>query len=88
MRALNGFHNNIARHLTNKQARRIHPAVDDWMYTSAEDALEETNLLPVEDYIIKRKQNLLHWAQNRQTFLEARNLEQLMEQKGRFWCHT
>jgi hypothetical protein len=83
--ALTGFHQNVARAITNKQPRRVHPSIDVWLYSNADDALEEANLLPLESYIIKQKSKLLHWAQNREHFHTARRIEHLMSQPGMFW---
>jgi Reverse transcriptase (RNA-dependent DNA polymerase) len=85
IKALTGFHQNVARLITNKQPRRVHPSIDVWLYSNADDALEEANLLPLESYIIKRKSKLLHWAQNREHFHTARRIERLMSQPGMFW---
>jgi hypothetical protein len=85
IKALNGFHQNVARAITNKQPRRIHPTSDVWQYSNADDALEEANLLPLESYINNRKIKLLQWAQNREHFHAARRIERLMSQPGMFW---
>jgi hypothetical protein len=63
LKPLQGFHQNIARLLTNKHPRRIHPTRQEWICTNANEALEEANLLTIDEYIQKRKVNLLHWAQ-------------------------
>jgi hypothetical protein len=75
IKALTGFHQNAAKANTNNQPRQIHPSINVWLYSNADDALEEANLLPLERYIIKQKLKLLHWAQNRKYFHKATRIE-------------
>jgi hypothetical protein len=65
IKALADFLQNVARAITKKQPRCVHPTSDFWLYSSTDDALEEANLLPLESYITKWKTKLLLWAQNR-----------------------
>ena len=58
---LNSFHNRCARFITGRHITKID---DQWHYPETKQTLELAHVLPVEDYIIKRKNTILDFAYN------------------------
>jgi hypothetical protein len=71
---LTAFHHRAARYITHRHIRQL-PNTEIWVYPDMPRTLEEINLLPITNYIEKRKNTLLKWAQNRPVYLEARHYE-------------
>ena len=60
-RKLNSFHNRCARFITGRHITKVD---DQWHYPETKQTLELAHVLPVEDYIIKRKNTILDFAYN------------------------
>jgi hypothetical protein len=71
---LETFHNKVARHITHRHIRKL-PNTEIWIYPNMEQVLQQAGLLPLQEYIQKRKTTLLRWAQNRDIYHTARQLE-------------
>ena len=71
---LRGFHHRVARRLTGLSAHR-HNGV--WVVPPAEDALRAAGLLPIEEYITRRRHNLLVQVQTRPIYQICRGTERL-----------
>jgi hypothetical protein len=78
------FHHKVARCITNKHIRKLNNNSDIWVYPNMAVVLEECGLQPIPTYISKRKTTLLRWAQNREIYRHARNLEANLTNKS-FW---
>jgi hypothetical protein len=76
LKPLNVFHHKVARHITNRHIRK-YPNSEVWFYPNMEIVMEEANLLPITQYIQKRKQTLLNWTQNRPIYQHARRVEEV-----------
>jgi hypothetical protein len=81
---LNSFHYRVAHYITHQHIRQL-PNTDIWVYPDMPQTLAEINLLPITQYIEKRKNTLLTWTQNRQTYLEARHIQNTRGGNQIFW---
>jgi hypothetical protein len=81
---LNLFHYGAARYITHRHIRQL-PNTDIWVYPDMPRTLAEIYLLPITQYIEKRKNTLLKWTQKRQTYLEARHIENTRGGNQIFW---
>ena len=61
-RSLNGFHHRVARRLSGLPVR-FDPIAGDWIRPDANLALQRASLLPLSEYILRRRQYLLNWVQ-------------------------
>jgi UDP:flavonoid glycosyltransferase YjiC (YdhE family) len=77
------FHNKVARHLTNRHIHKIKDT-DIWFYPNMQDVFD-AGLLPIDQYIYKRKKKLLAWAHNRPIYHETQTLAELMGNACSFW---
>jgi hypothetical protein len=81
---LETFRNKVARHITHKHIRKL-ANTEIWIYPNMDQVLQEAGLLPLQEYIQKRKTTLLRWAQNRDIYHTARQLEHSLGGNKKFW---
>jgi hypothetical protein len=81
---LESFHHKIARHITHRHIRKMANS-DIWVYPNMDLVLQAAGLLPLQEYIQKRKTTLLRWAQNRDIYHTARQLEHTLVGNKKFW---
>jgi hypothetical protein len=84
---LESFHNKVARYISHQHIQKI-PNTDIWVYPDMDRVLQQLNLLPISQYIEKRKQTLLKWAQDRQIYQQARFIENQNHKEFMFWGPT
>jgi hypothetical protein len=84
---LQAFHNKVARYISHQHIRKI-PNTEIWVYPDMNRVLNDLNLLPISQYIEKRKQTLLKWAQDRPIYQQARFIENNSNRENRFWGPT
>jgi hypothetical protein len=84
LQKLETFHNKIARHITHRHIRKLANS-EIWIYPNMELVLKDSGLLPLQEYIQKRKTTLLRWAQNRDIYHTARHLENNLLRNRKFW---
>ena len=75
VRLLNSFHNRCARHLTQRHIRQEQDG--SWTTPPSTEVLEEAGLKPIQDYIQKRKQNLMIYATRRPIYEECKTSPRL-----------
>ena len=73
-RSLNGFHHRVARRLSGLPIR-YDPIAEDWIRPAPPLALERASLLPMSEYLLRRRHYLLNWAQDRPLFRSTRHLQ-------------
>jgi hypothetical protein len=81
------FHHKVARQITNNHIQKLNNT-EIWVYPNMPAVLDECGLHPLQTYINKRQTTLLHWAQNRDLFHTARNLEATSPVNKTFWGAT
>jgi hypothetical protein len=69
MRALRSFHQRCARYITRRHIRQ--KADGSWVYPPSQEVLAEAGLLPIEDYIQKRKDTVAEFARGRPLLIEC-----------------
>jgi hypothetical protein len=74
---LNWFHYGAARYITHRHSPKL-PNTDIWVYLDMPQTIAEIKLLPITQYIKKRKNTLLQCTQNRPAYLEARHIKNTM----------
>jgi hypothetical protein len=74
----------VARHITHRHIRKL-ANTEIWIYPNMEQVLQQAGLLPLQEYIQKRKKTLLRWAQNRDIYHTARQLETTLGGNKKFW---
>jgi hypothetical protein len=53
------FHNYVIRHISNRHIKKL-PNTDIWVYPNMAKAFQELKMLPIQDYIQKRRKNIYH----------------------------
>jgi hypothetical protein len=84
---LESFHNKVARYISHQHIRKIHNT-EIWVYPDMNRVLQDLNLRPIHQYIEKRKQTLLKWAQDRPIYQQARFMENSNNGESMFWGPT
>jgi hypothetical protein len=78
------FHNYVIRHISNRHIKKL-PNTEIWVYPNMAAAYQELNMLPIPEYIQKRRKTLYHRVKDRQIFSAARIQEFLMAGTVTFW---
>jgi len=87
---LEGFHNRIARHITN---RHIRPRTNDdgdefWIYPSTTDTLDRAGLFPMKEYLRRRREPLQAYAETQSFYYHYAQLTETNTNPSRhFWWH-
>jgi hypothetical protein len=81
---IEAFHNKVACHLTNRHIRKIKDT-EIWYYPNMKEVFKDIGLIPIQQYINKRKKKLMVWAQNRTIYHETLTVSELMGNARSFW---
>jgi hypothetical protein len=73
-KALESFHHRVARQISNLRIR-IDPNTGDWIYPPLNVALTTASLLPLEEYVLRRRSYLLAWARDRPILQQSQQLQ-------------
>lgn len=81
---LKSFHNRIARQISHHWIR---PDINtgEWIYPSIDTALTTSGILPLEDYITRRRSYLLNLARDRPLLHESQQLQNRVGGGQRYW---
>jgi exonuclease III len=71
---LEGFHHRIARQIAS-QPTRFNLVTEEWYVPPAAFALEAAALLPMPQYLLKRRQYLLNWVQHQPLYQLCQHLQ-------------
>lgn len=85
--ALESFHHRVARQISH-HVIRFDSTRGEWLYPPIDAALREASLLPLEDYIIRRRCYLLRWSQDNPLLHESQRLQNgVGGTRQRFWWY-
>jgi len=82
MRQLRSFHQRCPRYITRRHIRENPDGT--WTHPPSQEVLEEAGLLPIEDYIQKRKDTIYKYARGRPIMEECRASCQASGSNGHF----
>jgi hypothetical protein len=87
IRSLSSFHLRAARQITRQYIRPRGPDCDEWIYPPVATTLKAARLYPIQTYLRRRRQYLLHYAQSRPIYQECEEYgaASLSNQRKRYW---
>ena len=85
---LEAFHKKIARNITNCHIRPDPQNEGEWIYPDTESVLKKASLLPIEEYIKRRKNTISQYAQNDSArFQQCLSYDESLSNK-KYWWNT